>query len=122
MPRWLQLLQQPNAAYPENIAMSKTPAPTATPQRTTVDNADPVDALVYPDPDEDPIQQDYWRATRFADALLANPRCDQLLRLHNLTPGALGADLARACWHMAKSFNWTLDNLKEAAIDEEKNQ
>jgi hypothetical protein len=99
--------------------MSKTPAPTATPPSTTIDWAGDLNCLAL---DEDPIQQTYRRAANFADALLANPRCDQLLRLHNLTPGALGADLARACWHMAKAFNWTLDNLKEAAIAEEKNQ
>lgn len=96
--------------------MSKTPEPTATPPSATVDKADMVDQLVYPAPDEDPIQQDYWRATRFADALLANPRADQLLRLGNFTAGELGADLARACWHMAKAFNSTLDALKATAI------
>ena len=93
--------------------MSKTPTPTATPPSTTIDWAGDLNCLAL---DKDPIQENYWLATRFADALLANPRADQLLRLGNRTPGEMGADLARACWNMAETFNRTLDNLKEFAI------
>jgi len=102
--------------------MSKTPEPPVTPHSVTVDNADMVGQPAYPAPHEYRIHETHWRAGRFADALLANPRADQLLRLGHLVPGELGHDLADACWHMAKAFNRHLDALKQAAIDAEQAQ
>lgn len=80
-----------------------------------VDPPEPPAANPTP-PEVDTLTDIQWRAIAFAEALLANPRCDQLLHLSGLyTHELIGDALATACWDMAAAFTKRTTWIKQAA-------
>ncbi len=87
--------------------MTKTPAANAN------DPPEPPPGNPTPPAGGDNIE---WTALRFAEALLANPRCDQLLRLgSSYSPEQIGDALATACWMVANGFTSRMTKIRQAA-------
>lgn len=108
--------------------MSKTPQPAETnpapPPQIEYDPSAAADAVGCdkPVPENDIYAEMRWTAERFATALLANPRADQILRLSPAyTPTQLGGALAQACVSITVGFKSTLRRIERDMCEHPEN-